>query len=265
MPTPVRAVLLAAWGTAYLQDAVPMDAAVTAIERDDEPHLVVADPLHGPDELPDALVDLRGRGVAGLRAALPAPGDLVGLLGPPPVNQAALAAGEAVVAVPGAGVATPSVPALVPDVTVFGTADDHGHCVTWREMPASPGMPDVPTVAQADRDLRAAMRESTQTLAAVSTGPWSSDGHQAAGRLRGAGRGLVLPEAAGPRATSLAQRAVQVLAIVAAARSDDGGALTSFAAQSRHSALVPLERAGRRALVAAAGACLETASSPPGR
>lgn len=257
MPTPLRAVLLAAWGTAYLNDLESLATAVERIERADEPHLVVPDPHHGPDELAEALDELRGRGLVGLRAALPVPGDLLGLLGPPALNQAALAAGEAVVAVPAPGLPVVSLPAFVPDVTRFGSPGDHGYCVTWRQMPSAPGTPDVPTVSQADRELQAVMRESTEALSATSAGSWSGDGRESAGRLRFAGRDVGLPAAAGPRAAALAQRAHRVLAIVEAARADDGGTVTAFAAQSRHAALAPLERAARRGLVAASGACLE--------
>ena len=45
---------------------------------------------------------------------------------------------------------------------------------------------------------------------------------------------------------------------LAAARDDDGGALSAHAAQARAASLRPLGRAARRALVASAGACLES-------
>ena len=99
MPTPLRAALLASWGTAYLLGAEPLESAVAAVEGDDEPHLVVSDPLGGPDELAEALVAMRAEGLAGLRLALPVPGDLVGLAGPPSFNQAVLAVGEAAIGI----------------------------------------------------------------------------------------------------------------------------------------------------------------------
>ena len=50
----------------------------------------------------------------------------------------------------------------------------------------------------------------------------------------------------------LAARALQALEIVDLALADDGGALTAHDAEARRAALVPLGRAARRALVAAA-------------
>lgn len=263
MPTPLRAALLAAWGTAYLQRAVSIDVAVVEIERADEPHLVVSDPLATPEELAEALDGLLARGVAGLRLALPAPGDLLGLSGPPAVNQAALAAGEAAIGVPGAGVSLDSLPAFVPDVTAFGSPGDQGHCVTWREMPSSAATPDVPTLAQADRDLREAVRDATDLLTRLGVSSWAAEGRETAGRLRSGRPRPLLPEVAGARAEAVAQRALQVLAITEAARADDSGAVTAFAVQSRRAALAPLDRVGRRALLAAAGAVLAMTGSRP--
>ena len=49
----------------------------------------------------------------------------------------------------------------------------------------------------------------------------------------------------------LAARGLQAAAIVELALEDDGGAVTAYDAAERRAALVPLERAARRALVAA--------------
>jgi hypothetical protein len=260
MPTPLRAAMLASWGTAYLLGAEPLERAVAAVEGDDEPHLVVSDPLGGPDELAEALVAMRAERLAGLRLALPVPGDLVGLAGPPSFNQAVLAVGEAAI-----GIADParaggaSVPALIPDVCTFGAPGDQGHCVTWRSSPASGATPDVPTLPEADRGLTEAMRDAAVSLARVTSGSWTPGAADIAQRLRSWGGSLLLPEVAGPRAEALAQRAVHTLAIVEAARDDSGGALTSHSAQIRSASLTPLERAARRGLVAAVGACHDLA------
>ena len=263
MATPLRAALLAAWGTAFLSGAEPLDRVVAQVEGRDEPHLLLSDPFSAPDELAEGLSDLGRRGVVGLRLALPVPGDLLGLTGPPEVNRAALAAGEAVVgsATPGSVPPGGSVPALVPAVTAFGTPGDRGYCVTWREMPASPAWPDVPTLGQADREMKEALRESAEALSRVQMVPWAGDARDAASRARQGVALLRLPDIAGPRAQGVADQALAVLAIVDAGRGDAGGALTSFGAQTRGSALGAVERAARRALVAAVGACL----APVGR
>lgn len=258
VPTPLRAALLAAWGTAFLQGLSVVDEAVAEVEGADEPHLVVRDTIGSPDELAEGLAGLAEHGVTGLRLALPAPGDLLGLLGPPSFNTAALGAGEAVIAVDGASPGDAGVPALVPDVTTFGTPGDQGHCVTWRTMTSVAGLPDVPTVAEADRALRDAMRSATETLASLGITSWRGDAHETAGELLGGTRRVALPTASGPRAETLLHRSLTVLAIADAGRTDTSGSLTSFSAQARLSALTPLDRAARRGLVAAAGACLET-------
>lgn len=259
MPTPLRAASLAAWGSAFLAGAVTLEEAVRAVEGEDEPHLVVLGSLGAPGELAETLIDLRSDGFTGLRLALPAPGDPLGLVGPPEVNQHVLAAGEAAVAVgPGSGArlgtAAGSVPALVPAVSTFGPPGDQGHCVTWRVWTSSPATPDLTPLSQAQRELADAMREATAALSQTSTTWRAADAAGTARRLR-RWSGEVLPSAAGPRAEALAQRALQVAAIVDAARADDGGTLTAHSAAVRAGCLAALDRAARRGLVAAVAAC----------
>ena len=63
---------------------------------------------------------------------------------------------------------------------------------------------------------------------------------------------VVAPPGVPGRCAELAARGLQALEIVGLALADDGGALTAHEAEARRAALVPLGRAGRRALVAAA-------------
>lgn len=252
--------MLASWGTAFLRGSVTLDDTVRMVEDGDEPHLVVSHAFADPAELSEALLGLREDGVTGLRLALPVPGDPLGLVGPPEVNHAALGAGEAVIAVPASTHST-SVPALVPDVRAFGSPGDQGFCVTWRVGQAAVSTPDAPTVSQAERDLVAALQSASQTLVDLDVSSWA--GGDVTGRLRRTSRTLVLPEAAGARGRALAQRAVDVLAIVDLAVDDDGGAVTAHAAQARRAALAPIGAAARRALVAGVGAALEGAGRPP--
>lgn len=258
MPTPLRAASLAAWGTALAQGHVPVSHAVEAIEGGDEPHLVVTQTFGEPDELAVALPALVDDGVLGFRLALPVPGDPLGLTGPPAANVAALAAGEAVVVVRDAHHRAPTVPMLVPEVHAFGPPGDQGYCVTWRLHEAAATYPDVPTVTQADRDLTQQVAASTSALAAIGAGSWRQDAREMADELRASAGTLRLPTVAGGRAHALAQRAVQVLAILDASRDDHTGAVTAHAAAARAASLAPLERAARRALVAATGAVLDS-------
>lgn len=255
VPIALRAALLAAWGTAYLQDTASLELAVAEVERDDEPHLWTSEPTAGPEELSEGLAQLKAAGVSALRLSLPAPGDPLGLTGPPETNLVALAAGEAVVTVgdrcsPWAG-SMHTERAVVPSVTAFGTPGDQGHCVTWRCMAAAPTLPDVPMLSEADRELALVMREATTALTSV-TGPSrrSSPG-QTAAHIREAGRDVRLPQHVGTRADSLVRRAIAVLTMLDAARHDDGDTHTAHQAHARSASLAPLDRAARRAIVAA--------------
>ncbi len=246
MPTPTRAARLAVWGTAFLRDDAPLDHVVAAVEGGDEPHLVCCG-MSAPDELAEALDDLRAAGVAGLRLALPAPGDLLGLTGPPDVNTAVLVAGEAAVALPTPG--SDGVALLVPSVTAFGPPGDQGHCVTWRTLRAAAALPDLPSLSEADRTLRTTMAEATDRLRRLDAAPWGGGAENAAAARHR--RGVTMPTSADPRAMALADQALAVLTLVEVARRDDGGAVSAHTAAARAAVLGPLERAARRALVAA--------------
>lgn len=258
MPTPLRAASLASWGTALAQGHVSLARAVEAVEGDDEPHLVVTQTFGEPDELAVVLPALVDDGVLGFRLALPVPGDPLGLTGPPAANMAALAAGEAVIAVRHPHHHAPTVPMLVPEVRTFGPPGDQGNCVTWRLHTAAARNPDVPTLSQADRDLTAQVAASTAALAALGAGSWRPDARELADEVRACAGTLRLPTVAGGRAHALAQRAVHVLAILDASRDDHTGVVTAHAAAARAASLAPLERAARRALVAATGAVLDS-------
>ncbi|MFC6897137.1 hypothetical protein ACFQGX_17260 [Nonomuraea dietziae] len=86
---------LVAWGNAWLSGHVGLDEAVDQVEKLSGPALVGSLPLRR------YLAELRVDGLSELRLALPAPGDPLGLSGPPAFNAAALEAGEAVIAVLG--------------------------------------------------------------------------------------------------------------------------------------------------------------------
>jgi hypothetical protein len=62
---------------------------------------------------------------------------------------------------------------------------------------------------------------------------------------------VLTPPGVPARCADLAARGLQALEIAELALEDDGGALTVHEADARRSALAPLSRAGRRALVAA--------------
>lgn len=231
------AVRLAWWGTAWLRGHVAPDDVVDAVLQDDATHLV-AFPDAAPAPLVTALGRLRAAGADACGAALPAEGDPVGLGGPAELNAAALEAGEAVVVVDAAGT---GLLGLVPSRVGAG--------VTWQVLRAA--RRQLPDVGEADRGLRTALPAAADALAALEVARWRPE---VADRLIGLRRppAVDAPPGVPPRCAELAGAGLQALEVADLALEDDGGALTALEAETRRAALVPLTRAARRAVVAAA-------------
>lgn len=250
-----RSARLVAWGNAVLAGPVSLDEAAEAVAADDVRHRVVGLPgADGEVSLAVALGRLRTLGVRGLRLALPVPGDPFGLAGPPAFTEAAVEAGEAVVAT---GAPTgPAALGLVPSVLALGSS---GTAVVWTVLEvAPPRTGDVPSLAEAERAMSAAVREATEELSALDV---SRADPAALLVLRavsedGAGEGTLPPGTPG-RAERVLAQARRTLVLADLARRGDGGALTASAAAARSRALDPLERAARRALAAACQVLLE--------
>lgn len=250
MVTLPRSARLAAWATAWLRGDTTLDDVVTRTCGDDEPH----EALDIPGKittvgLPEALLALRDVGVRAFRVALPVPGDPRGLGGPPELNGDALDAGEAVLTEP----ADAAPYALVPDVQTFGPPGDQGHLVTWvcrRANPAPPG----PSLSEAEKAMTFALLEAGAELSDLDVASWRPEVATLLDDVRSSRAADPLPRAFPTQAQTVAARGARLLAVVGFALDDDGGAVTSAAAQSRRSALVPLEQAARHALVAACNA-----------
>lgn len=230
---------LAWWGTAWLRGLVVADLMLDAVIADDATHTVFglgALGLGGDDSGAEGLVTglgrLRAEGATGFGAAFPAEGDLVGLGGPRHFNADAIEAGEAVVAI-GAGIGL--VPLRV------------GAAVTWTAYDAE--RRQLPDVGEADRSLRTALLETSDVLGDLDVARWRPE---VADRLMNLRRrpALTAPPGVPARCIDLVGRGVQALEIAELALEDDGGALGSHEIAARRSALLPLQRAGRRALVA---------------
>lgn len=231
---------LAWWATAWLRGAVVTDQVLDHLAASGDVHSVqvldsgVPDgPEEGTDRPLQLLVALRRAGATGLGLALPLEGDPLGLGGPAGFNDAALEAGEAVVAV---GAELGAVPHRV------------GRGVTWTLTSARRRM--LPDVGEADRALRSTVAEAARVLAALDVARWRPEVADALMDLRH----LTVPEAppgTPARCVELAARGLQATGIVDLALGDDGAAVSSGEMAARREALLPLERAGRRALVAA--------------
>lgn len=237
-PLPAAA-RLAWWGTAWLRGHVVADLAVDAVVGDDATHVVAGLPALGlgggdaAEGLVTGLGRLRAEGATGLGAAFPVEGDPVGLGGPRGFNDAALEAGEAVVAV---------------GTTVGLTPLRVGAAITWVAHAAD--RRQLPDVGEADRGLRAALLETARTLADLDVARWRPEVADRLMNLRHRAP-LTAPDGVPARCVDLAGRGLQATEIVDLALEDDGGAVSSAEIEARRTALLPLARAGRRALVAA--------------
>lgn len=250
-----RSARTAAWATAWLSGAGSLDDVLDAVRGDDEPPEVLGLPGEpGPVGFAVALGAVRARGATGLRLALPVAGDPLGLPGPALLTHAAVAAGEAVLAV---GLAW----ALVPEVRRYGPEADEATVVRWHVHEASDRAVDVPSLAEAETGLADAVRGAAADLAALDVAGAAPQTLQALGTLRSA-RAPLLPTTHGPRADHLAGQALRLLAVVRLARAEDGAAVSSSQVLHRAAALDPVDRAARRALVAAVGSALEPTPPP---
>ncbi|QFG23317.1 hypothetical protein [Actinomadura sp. WMMB 499] len=240
---------LVAWGNAWLTGNVGLDEAVDAVEKAAGPQILGGEPAEVT--LRRGLGDLRIGGLTGFRLALPAPGDPLGLTGPPEFNRAAIDATAAVVAVLGERAI-----GLVPAEDRRGSSYVG---VRWTTLDASANLPDVPSLAEADHRLTLAMRDATEALLTVDdfagVPPEIGD---ALVDLRDPGRGDHLLAPGYPqRAHRVAALADRLTLVVDLARRMDERGLTADQMHRRGDALRLLDRAVRRALVAACNSAFD--------
>ncbi|MEV1171192.1 hypothetical protein [Nonomuraea sp. NPDC049784] len=224
---------LVAWGNAWLAGHVGLDEAADHVEATGGPAVAGDLPLR------KYLANLRADGLRELRLALPAPGDPLGLSGPAPFNSAAVDAGQAAIAV-----LDERNLGLVPTPDLRGSSYVG---VRLEVHDSGPVRHDLPSLAEAERELSDAMRSATEALSSVE-GP-----AQARPSAVGRGGGELAPgyPARAHRVATLAARLAGVLPLA-----DERG-LTSGQIAARTAALRELDRAVRRALVAAHHAIFE--------
>lgn len=222
------------WLTAWLRGTTSPDDAVDAIRGEDAAHHVTGLPATTEAvPLVLALGTLRNLGAVAAGLALPVEGDPVGLGGPVDFNHTALEAGEAVV-LDGAGLG------LVPVRA--------GRGVVWRCLPAR--RRQLVDTGEADRGLRSALVETADRLAELDVSRWHPDLADELLDLRRR-TAPAAPPGTPPSCVELAGRGSHALAVCDLALAYDGGAVTAAEIAARRDALVPLSRAGRRAVVAA--------------
>ncbi|GAA1271813.1 hypothetical protein GCM10009677_26040 [Sphaerisporangium rubeum] len=233
---------LVAWGNAWLTGHAGLDDAVDRLERAGGPQVVSS----GGTEvtLRSYLADLRVEGMSALRLSLPASGDPLGLTGPPPFTMAAVEAGEAATAV-----LPQRCVGLVPSPDRRGSSYAG---VRWTAMEASVTPPDVPALPEAEHALTTAMRSATEALLTVE-GPDQS--HPSLPRSATEGLAPGYPA----RAHRVAALTARLAAAVRFARERG---LSSTQIHTRAEALRDLDRAIRRARVAAHNSVLDPRHSP---
>jgi hypothetical protein len=245
---------LVAWGNAWLTGHVGLDEAVDAVERLGGPHVVAGVPdQSGEMPLRGGLADLRVAGLSALRLALPAPGDPLGLTGPPEFNAAAIEAEEAVLAAVG-----DQTFGLIP------AEDRRGSSYVgtrWTMHETRSAVADAPLLPEADHQLTLAVREATESLMSVDgTAEWRPEIAEALDALRESHHheqvgGLAPGYPA--RAHRVAALAGRLAVVVDLARGIEGAALSAAQIRRRTDALSDLDRAVRRAQVAACNSVLD--------
>lgn len=236
--------MLVAWGNAWLAGHCGIDEVVDALEREHGPQVVTGLPGR-PDDAPlrVALGELRAAGLTAFRLALPIPGDPLGLTGPAAFNEAAVDSGEAAL------VQRPDAPVgLVPG------ADDRGSSyagTVWTAYETTPTAPQTPSLAEAEQALALTLRSTADFLLELDVAASGPAADAALAGLREEGSGTSLAPGYPPRAHRVAAQAARLAAVSRFGLADDGGAISSYEADARRTALRDLERAVRRARVAA--------------
>ncbi|HUR51839.1 MAG TPA: hypothetical protein VMZ11_06935 [Mycobacteriales bacterium] len=252
VPVPPRSALLACWTTAWLAGEVGLPEVTARAAAYDESHVISG--LWVDDlDLEQGLGRLRAEGVVTVRLVLPAPGDPLGLPGPGPFTQAALVAGEAVVALRHDGTGY----GLVPTLHSHGSPlDGTVTTVTWDAYTIVTDGPDPgPFLHEAEHDLRVGVMEAARALTELDVARWDPDVAEALDDLRRAQRrGITddeLPGSWPARARDVLVRTRALATLVQLADHSMGGAVDTREAEARAAVLRDLARVVRRARVAA--------------
>jgi hypothetical protein len=251
-PVPPRSALLACWTTAWLAGEVGLPEVVARSTAYDESHLISG--LWVDDlDLEQALGRLRAEGVVRVRLVLPAPGDPLGLPGPGPFTQAALVAGEGVLALRADGAGYGLVPTLNSHGSPF---DGTVTTVSWHAYSVTTDGPDPgPFLHEAEHDLRVGVMEAARALTEMDVARWDPDVAEALDDLRRAQRrGITddeLPGSWPARARDVLVRTRALATLVQLADRSEGGTVSAYEAEQRAAVLRDLARVVRRARVAA--------------
>jgi hypothetical protein len=249
---PPRSALLACWTTAWLAGEAGLPELVARVSAHDDQHTVTG--LWVDDlDLEQAVARLRAEGITRTRLVLPAPGDPLGLPGPGPFTQAALVAGEGVLAVRPDG----SGYGLVPTLTNHGSdLDGTVTTVLWSTYAIEVSGPEQgPFLHEAEHDLRLGVVEAARALGDLDVARWNPEIGDALHDLRrSARRGIdddELPGSWPPRARQVLVQARQLAGVISLAQQGVGGSIDAREAEARDRVLRDLARVVRRARIAA--------------
>lgn len=239
MPDLPAAARLVAWGNACLSGAVsPDEAADRVTGPTDSTHRVFGLPGEtGAVSMTYALARLRALGVTSMRLALPRPGDVSGLPGPPAFNERALASGAA---------------ALAAGPIPLGLLDETRGA--WTVHHVEPDARTPVQLAEAERELNSVIRTATGRLVHLDVARWHPAAADVLAHQAAQGARSPLPGTASPRAAQVIDCALRLMAIVEVARADDGAAVSASEMAARREALRDIETAARRAVEAACSA-----------
>ena len=260
---PESAGRLVAWAAALAAGKARLDEAASAIEGGSDGHVVEGLPGATSDvPVVDALALLRRSAVRAVTLVLPVAGDPLGCGDVSPFTNTAVLAGQGVAIESDVGCV-----GWVPEPDLRGSSY---RGVRWRVHLGSavnPALTMTPDriIEQADRALRRALREATETLGTLDLAQWRTEA--AAGRaaadiaLRSRVRSL--PAGWPPAARELGQRALALWRVLRVASADSGAASAS-ASTARTQALRPLSRAVREAAMVAFNVPAAALLSPRG-
>ena len=223
----------ALWFSAFVAGDASLDETRDAIVGTDAAH----DVRNGSGDLEPLILALgrfRAAGAISAGVALPVPGDPLGLAGPPAFNATALEVEEAV---------------LLPGLALGLLPSRVGSGVVWDAVPAETRR-QVPDLSEVDTLLRHAVVAAAEALAALDVARWRPE---VADKLMALRRpvDLRLPPGTSERVIRVLGLASRCRRVVQLALADDGGAVSAYDADRRRDALMPLDHAARRAVVAA--------------
>jgi hypothetical protein len=243
---PLESAQLAAWASALLAGLVAPDDVADAAQRGGRTQRVVGTDAEAAS-VGVALAELRTQGARRAWLVWPEPGHPTGLPGPDEANRLALSAGQAVVVERGEG----------GDGWLLVPSRLASSGVLWTVLHADRPNSATTTLAEADRALKTAIRESTELLQQLDLGRTDPDDEGRLEALRTRPVPFLLPPGYDARSRSILDTAQRLAGLLDLARGSDGAAVSRVEAARRADILRELNHRVRDAFVASVNALAE--------